>query len=160
MLNDIEVLDAPDQNYWMATAYRIPDTPYANVKPGETGFKTVPINRMLPRSFVTNVRNHATVKAGASVPIRGIAFGGDCGVSRVEISVDDGRNWQPAALSNDVGKYSFRQWSSQITTPQNGSVSLQVRATNTKGEVQPAESNWNGAGFMRNVIERMQLAVA
>jgi len=35
-----------------------------------------------------------------------------------------------------------------------------VRATNTKGEVQPAESNWNGAGFMRNVIERMQLAVA
>src|ERR1700684_2076367 len=67
MLNDIEVLDAPDQNYWMATAYRIPDTPYANVKPGETGFKTVPINRMLPRSFVTNVQNHATVKAGATV---------------------------------------------------------------------------------------------
>ena len=85
MLNDIEVLDAPDQNYWMATAYRIPDTPYANVKPGETGFKTVPINRMLPRSFVTNVRNHATVKAGATVPIRGITFGGDCGVSRVFI---------------------------------------------------------------------------
>jgi DMSO/TMAO reductase YedYZ molybdopterin-dependent catalytic subunit len=160
MLNDIEVLDQPDQNYWMATAYRIPDTPYANVKPGETGFKTVPINRMLPRSFVTNVRNHATVKAGASVPIRGMVFGGDCGVSRVEISVDDGRSWQPAALNNDVGKYSFRQWSSQITTPQTGSVSLQVRATNTKGEVQPAEPNWNGAGFMCNVIERMQLAVA
>src|SRR5579859_7095787 len=62
MLNDIEVLDKADDNYWMATAYRIPDTPYANVKPGEAGFKTVPINRMLPRSFVTNVRNHATVK--------------------------------------------------------------------------------------------------
>ena len=27
MLNDIEVLDAPDQNFWMATAYRIPDSP-------------------------------------------------------------------------------------------------------------------------------------
>ncbi len=31
MLNDIEVLDAPDDNYWMKTAYRIPDTPNANV---------------------------------------------------------------------------------------------------------------------------------
>jgi DMSO/TMAO reductase YedYZ molybdopterin-dependent catalytic subunit len=55
MLNDIEVLDTPDENYWMATAYRIPDTPHASVKPGETGFKTVPINRMVPRSFFTNV---------------------------------------------------------------------------------------------------------
>jgi len=44
MLNDIEVLDAPDENFWMKTAYRILDTPYANVKPGESGFKTVPIN--------------------------------------------------------------------------------------------------------------------
>ena len=51
MLNDIEVLDAPDTSYWMAVAYRIPDTPGAAVKPGQTGFKTVPINRMVPRSF-------------------------------------------------------------------------------------------------------------
>jgi DMSO/TMAO reductase YedYZ molybdopterin-dependent catalytic subunit len=160
MLNDIEVLDAPDQNYWMAAAYRIPDTPYANVKPGETGFKTVPINRMLTRSFVTNVRNHVTVKTGATVPIRGIAFGGDCGVSRVEISADDGRSWQAAALGSDAGKFSFHQWSSQITAPQSGNITLQVRATNTKGEVQPSEPNWNSAGFMRNVIERIQLAVA
>ena len=82
MLNDIEVLDAPDQNYWMATAYRIPDTPHASVKPGQTGFPTVPINRMVPRSFFTNVADKATVKSGAMLPVRGIAFGGDCGVSR------------------------------------------------------------------------------
>jgi hypothetical protein len=28
------------------------------------------------------------------------------------------------------------------------------------GEVQPPEPNWNGNGFMRNVIERVQLTVA
>jgi hypothetical protein len=83
MLNDIEVLDEPDKNFWMASAYLIPDTPFANVKPGETGFKTVPINRMLPRSFFTNVTNQATVKPGAAISVRGIAFGGDCGVSQV-----------------------------------------------------------------------------
>jgi len=41
-----------------------------------------------------------------------------------------------------------------------GTLTLQVRCTNTKGEVQPAEPNWNGGGFMRNVIERVQLTVA
>ncbi len=81
MLNDIEVLDAPDDNFWMKTAYRIPDTPHASVKPGQTGFKTVPINRMVPRSFFTNVTDEATVQAGAPALVRGIAFGGDCGVS-------------------------------------------------------------------------------
>jgi DMSO/TMAO reductase YedYZ molybdopterin-dependent catalytic subunit len=160
MLNDIEVLDAPDQNYWMATAYRIPDTPQANVKPGETGFKTVPINRMVPRSFFTNMRNGETIRAGTVVPIRGIAFGGDCGVARVELSDDEGRSWRETVLGRDEGVYGFRQWSAQVTAPQSGKLTLQARCTNTKGEAQPDQPNWNGGGFMRNVIERIELTVA
>jgi DMSO/TMAO reductase YedYZ molybdopterin-dependent catalytic subunit len=158
MLYDIEVLDALDDNYWMKTAYRIPDTPYASVKPGESGFKTVPINRMLPRSFFTNVTNNTIVKSGATVTVRGIAFGGDCGVSQVELSAD-GHSWRKTALGPDEGTHSFRQWSTQITAPQSGTLTLQVRCTNTKREVQPVEPNWNNNGFMRNVIERVQLTV-
>jgi DMSO/TMAO reductase YedYZ molybdopterin-dependent catalytic subunit len=160
MLNDIEVLDAPDENYWMKTAYRIPDTPHASVKPGESGFKTVPINRMVPRSFFTNLTDETTVKSAAAVPVRGIAFGGDCGVSQVELSADGGHSWQKTALSRDEGTYSFRQWSMQITAPESGMLTLQVRCTNSKGEVQPAEPNWNSGGFMRNAIESVRLAVA
>jgi DMSO/TMAO reductase YedYZ molybdopterin-dependent catalytic subunit len=160
MLNDIEVLDAPDENYWMKTAYRIPDTPHASVKPGETGFKTVPINRMVPRSFFTNVTDATTVKPGAAVPVRGIAFGGDSGVSGVELSTNSGESWQKTALGKDEGSYSFRQWSTTVTAPRTGTLALQLRCTNTKGEVQPAEPNWNGGGFMRNVIERVQLKIA
>jgi DMSO/TMAO reductase YedYZ molybdopterin-dependent catalytic subunit len=160
MVNDIEVLNAPDENYWMATAYRIPDTPHASVKPGQTGFKTVPINRMVPRSFFTNVTTNATVKSGPAVPIRGIAFGGDCGVSRVEVSTSNGQSWENTALDRDEGPYSFRRWSTEVAAPQSGTLSLQVRCTNTKGEVQPPQPNWNGAGFMRNVIERVELKIA
>jgi DMSO/TMAO reductase YedYZ molybdopterin-dependent catalytic subunit len=160
MLNDIEVLDAPDQNYWMATAYRIPDTPFANVKPGETGFKTVPINRMLPRSFFTNVSNGATVQPDASMLVRGIALGGDCGVAQVELSNDSGRSWHETELGRDEGAYSFRQWSTQVTTPKSGTITLDVRCTNTKGEVQPSSSNWNGGGFMRSVIESIELTIS
>jgi len=43
MLSDIEVLAKPDANYWTATAYRIPDTPRANIKPGDTVVNLVPI---------------------------------------------------------------------------------------------------------------------
>ena len=77
MLNDIEVLDRPDTNFWMATAYTIPNTPHASVRPGETGFKSVPISRMVPRSFITNIKAGDTLTLGASTLARGIAFGGD-----------------------------------------------------------------------------------
>jgi hypothetical protein len=160
MLSDIEVLDAPDDNYWMKTAYRIPDTPGANVKPGETGFKTVPINKMVPRSFFTNVTNATTARPGAPVPLRGIAFGGDCGVARVDLSSDGGKTWQATQLGRDEGKYSFRQWTAQVTAPASGSLSLMARCTNTNALAQPAEPIWNGAGFMRNVIEQVSVAVA
>ena len=160
MLSSIEVLDAPDQNWFEAVGYRVPDTPHASVKPGETGFKTVPVSRLVPRSFFTNATDTTTVKPGAVVPVRGIAFGGDGGVSQVDLSADDGQSWQKTVLGRDEGTYSFRQWSTQITAPQSGTLTLHLRCTNTKGEVQPAEPNWNGGGFMRNVIESVQLKVA
>jgi len=160
MLSDIEVLNVPDQNYFERVGYRIPDTPHASVKPGESGFKTVPVSRLIPRSFFTNVTNDTTVKPGAVVPVRGIAFGGDSGVSQVELSDDGGQSWQKTVLGRDEGTYSFRLWSTQITAPQSGTLTLHARCTNTKGEVQPAEPNWNGGGFMRNMIETVQLKVA
>src|ERR1700710_121317 len=81
MLSDIEVLDQPDSNYWTKVAYTIPDTPHASIKPGETGVKMIPINRMVPRSFVTNIVSGQQVKSGAPTTLRGIAFGGDSGVA-------------------------------------------------------------------------------
>ena len=160
MLNDIEILNAPDDNYWMKTAYRIPDTPHANVKPGESGVATVPINRMAPRSFFTNMANGATVKPGAPLSVRGIAFGGDCGVAEVELSDDGGGTWRAAALGPDEGSYGFRRWSAEVAAPSSGTLTLEARCTNVNGEAQPAEPNWNPGGFMRNVIESVRLVVA
>jgi DMSO/TMAO reductase YedYZ molybdopterin-dependent catalytic subunit len=160
MLSDIEVLDAPDQNYFEKVAYRVPDTPHASVKPGETGFKTVPVSRLVPRSFFTNVSDTTNVKPGAAVTVSGVAFGGDSGVSQVELSADGGQSWKRTTLGRDEGMYSFRQWSAQVEAPESGTLTMQVRCTNAKGEVQPSEPNWNSGGFMRNVIESVQLKVA
>src|SRR5579862_9144828 len=71
MLNDIEVLDAPDDNFWMKTAYTIPDTPRADMKPGQTGVKMVPISAMNPRSFITNPLAGASLPVGKPAAVRG-----------------------------------------------------------------------------------------
>ncbi len=160
MLNAITVLDKPDDNYWMKTAYRIPDTPGANVKPGEKGFKTVPINRMVPRSFITNLTAGARLASGKPSVVRGIAFGGDCGLETVELSADDGKTWMPTTLGKDEGKYSFRSWQVSFTPSSGGRQVLMVRAKNTAGVMQPDKPTWNGGGFMLNVIEATTIVVA
>jgi DMSO/TMAO reductase YedYZ molybdopterin-dependent catalytic subunit len=159
MLNRIEVLEAPDDNFWTTSAYLIPDTPGADMKPGQAGVKMVPINKMVPRSFVTNLQDGATLKAGAKTLLRGIAFGGSTGVQSVEISLDGGARWLPTVLGRDEGKYSFRQWQTEFV-PAAGAVSVMVRCTNSDGLVQPVAQNWNPSGFMHNAIETLHLRAA
>jgi DMSO/TMAO reductase YedYZ molybdopterin-dependent catalytic subunit len=160
MLNDIEVLNAPDDNFWTAKAYLIPDTPLANVRPGQTSFKLVPISGMVPRSFVTNFQNGATIPRGQPTLVRGIAFGGLQGLQKVLFSDDKGQSWTETRLGEDYGKYSFRQWQTTLSFPDVGSRTLMVRAVDATGQMQPATPNWNGAGFMRNVIESVNVHVA
>jgi DMSO/TMAO reductase YedYZ molybdopterin-dependent catalytic subunit len=159
MLNDIEVLDSPDTNFWMKTAYTIPDTPHADIKPGQTGVPLVPINKLNPRSFITNIMEGAKLAAGEPAAVRGIAFGGDTGVKRVDFSHDGGKTWGAAHLGKDEGKYSFRRWQTRFT-PEKGDHTLMVRCTNDRDDVQPDQPNWNPSGFMRNVIEATPVSAA
>jgi hypothetical protein len=159
MLSRIEVLEAPDDNFWTTSAYLIPDTPGADMKPGQAGVKMVPINKMVPRSFVTNLADGATLKAGVKALLRGIAFGGSTGVQSVEIWLDGGARWLPTVLGRDEGRYSFRQWQTEFV-PAAGAVSVMVRCTNSDGLAQPVAQNWNPSGFMHNAIETLHLRAA
>ena len=157
MLNDIEILDKPDDNFWMTRAYLIPDTPQADIAPGQQGVRLIPINRMVPRSFFTNVKDQAKFKVGETTTVRGIAFGGDTGLAKVLFSADAGSHWQEAQLGPDHGKYSFRQWTVDFRPSSSGLQTLMVKAFNTAGTSQPDRANWNGSGFMRNVIESVSV---
>ncbi len=160
MVSDVEVLDSSDTNFWMKTAYTIPDTPGADMKPGQANVPMVPINKMAPRSFVTNVKAGSTIPAGKPTEVRGIAFGGDAGVKAVDFSSDGGKSWHTAQLGKDEGKYSFRQWQARFTPTAKGAYTLMVRCTNSSGHVQPAQPNWNPAGFMRNIIQSTPVSAA
>lgn len=159
MLHDIEVLTGADAQYWMAKAYRIPDNPAATTTPGATP-PTVPITRMVPRAFVTNLADGAKVPAGQALAVRGLAMGGDQGVAKVELSTDGGRSWAPARLDRDEGRYSFRRFDAQLAAPAVGALRILARCTNGAGVAQPLEPNWNPSGYQRGVVEAVEVIAA
>jgi hypothetical protein len=142
----------------MKGAYRIPETPDGMIEPGTAPKATVPINRFNVRSFITSLADGASVKAG-QVTLKGIAFDGGSGIKAVDVSADDGKTWMPAKLGQDLGKYSFREWTLPVTLAAGPHV-LQVRATANDGKVQPDKALWNPAGYLRNVIESTKVTAA
>ena len=159
-LHEIEVIDDVFDGWWMNPAYRIPDDECACVPPGTKPDKTIPINRLNVRSFITSLADGAKVKAGEAIDLRGFAFDGGTGIKKVEISVDDGQSWNEAALGNDLGKYSFRGWTYRFTPKEKRPYVLKVRATNNAGQIQPDKAHWNPSGYMRNVIEQVRVTAA
>lgn len=156
MLDDIEVIGSVDNNFWMNPAYRIPANDCACVEPGKS-VKTIPINRMDVRSFITSVADGAQVRVGQTITVKGIAFDGGYGIRRVLFSADGGRSWSEARLGKDHGNYSFRQWEAGFRAPRAGSYALQALAFNALGESQRMTPRWNPAGYMRNVIETVRV---
>jgi DMSO/TMAO reductase YedYZ molybdopterin-dependent catalytic subunit len=161
-LSWIRVLDKPDENFWMKTGYRVPDTPRGNTTPEDVKagkVTTVPISWMPVRSFIITPDGETKLVAQLPLAIRGIAFSGYGSVDKLEVSVDDGNSWASAQLGEDHGPYSFRTWSLAWTPPKPGRYVLSVRATDSKGNVQPDGGVWNAGGYMWNRIEREEVVV-
>ncbi len=156
-LSEIEVIDHVFEKFWMKPGYRIPDTPCGCVEPGTVPVRTVPINRMTVRSFIAIPGAGARVSAGQPTTVKGIAFDGGYGVSEVQLSTDGAATWRRAQLGTDLGRYSFREWSATWTPPAPGNYRLMVRAFNTIGESQGTQPLWNPAGYLRNVIEHINV---
>jgi DMSO/TMAO reductase YedYZ molybdopterin-dependent catalytic subunit len=161
-LSWIRVLDKPDENFWMKTGYRVPDTPRGSTTPDDVKagrVKTVPINRMPVRSFIITPDGSSKIPAKLPVILRGIAFSGQGRVVKVEVSVDDGNSWFETRLGQDHGLYSFRTWEHPWTPERPGRYTLAVRAADEKGTMQTDEGVWNPGGYLWNKIERQDIMV-
>ena len=158
-LNEITVVDEDFKGYWMDPAYRVPDNTCACIEPGTAPKKTRPISRFNVRSFITSVSEGQKVRTGEELKVRGIAFDGGYGISQVLFSEDGGKNWREAQLGQDLGKYSFREWTIAFKPQRAGSHELKVKATNRIGQSQPLEALWNPAGYMRNQVETTKVEV-
>ncbi len=159
-LAEIDVLDHTFDGFWYAKAYRIPDNPTHSVAPGTNPTATIPINKFTVRSFITSPSVARPVPVGREVVARGIAFDSGSGIKEVAFSADGGATWRAAELGRELGRYAFREWKAPFTLRNAGVARLMSRATNRDGETQPLEATWNPAGYMRNVVETVEVQIA
>jgi DMSO/TMAO reductase YedYZ molybdopterin-dependent catalytic subunit len=72
------------------------------------------------------------------IPVAGIAFAGDRGIEKVEVSADGANTWQQASLKDPLSNYTWVLWSMNWNPPTEGSYKLLVRATDGSGNIQTA----------------------
>ena len=79
--------------------------------------------------------------AAKGVTLRGVAFGGDRGISRVEVSLDDGGTWLEAKIDYPGTKLTWVLWSFDWRPAGPDNNTLVVRATDGEGEVQELDED-------------------
>jgi len=78
-------------------------------------------------------------RVGRPTLVNGVAFAGDRGIKRVELSTDGGRSWKETRLDYRGSRLSWALWSLDWTPERAGRHELVVRATDGDGELQTAE---------------------
>ena len=118
-INMIEVVDSTYVGYWQSRGWSNDGT-----------VQTVAfINTPSDGSSVSLPKNNGGVLLG------GVAYAGNRGISKVEISTDQGKTWQTAQLKKAVSNDSWTLWAYEWT-PQEGNYSIYARATDGIGMLQ------------------------
>jgi hypothetical protein len=87
--------------------------------------------------------------------VRGIAWGGDGGVGRVLVRVDEGP-WLRASLAPAPGRYARTQWELAIELAP-GSHELACRAHDRKENAQPERPTPDVSGYANHAIHRVRV---
>ena len=99
----------------------------------------VPTHSRIDAPQVAGDHFQAPFKVGQPAELRGMALGGDRGISKVEVSDDDGETWNDARITQPGTKISWSLWSYNWTPEEDGETKLVVRATDGEGKLQIAE---------------------
>jgi DMSO/TMAO reductase YedYZ molybdopterin-dependent catalytic subunit len=97
-------------------------------------------------------------KLTAPIEVKGIAYGGDRGISRVEVSFDDGQTWSDAEIYYSGGNLAWSLWKAQWAPAAAGDYALVVRATDGEGDVQEWEEDrgpFSGASGLHKINVRV-----
>jgi sulfite oxidase len=95
-----------------------------------------PLPRVQVKSLILSPKNGAVLRHG-KIQSRGVAWSGEGQISRVEVTADGGRNWQPATVEHG-SLYDWSWWETELDLGRPGHVELACRATDEPGNIQPA----------------------
>ena len=157
-LSEISLRAKPSDNYYQAVEYKVfpPDVTAENVDySGGEMLGEIPLN-----CVICTTQNGGTPARGPVV-VRGYAVaGGDRRVQSVEVSVDGGRSWTEASLSEQGGPAAWRFWEATLE-PGSDTYEIVARATDSGGGAQPetVEEVWNFLGYANNAWHRVGVRV-
>ncbi len=86
------------------------------------------------------------------IDVRGVAWDGGYGITRVEVSADGGMDWREAALGPDGGRFGFRSYTYRFAADVPGARRIMAKATNRIGQTQVDTLIFNPAGYHNNVV--------
>jgi DMSO/TMAO reductase YedYZ molybdopterin-dependent catalytic subunit len=98
-------------------------------------------------------------KPGETVTLKGIAFAGDRGVDKVEVSTDGGGSYKEAKIDYSSSRLSWVFWSYNWRPEKSGEHELAVRATDGTGELQSnkvTSVNPDGASGYHRMTTRVE----
>ena len=156
-LTTLNVLDKDSDSFWVATGYRYPTR---RVAPGAAvdAKDMAPLIGLAVKSLITKPAAGASFPAG-QVAVGGFAWAGENDITKVDVSVDNGATWQAARLTGEQAKYSWRRFEYEFAATKPESVLILSRATDSKGNIQPAVSQWNPSGYLWNQYDSVRIDV-
>jgi sulfite dehydrogenase (cytochrome) subunit A len=159
-LTQIRVEPTPLQNFWMKGAYRLPAGafPAAPFVSQDTP-ETTPSTEILVNSLITAPRAGARLRRGERALVAGKAWDNGAGITRVQVSTDERRSWQDAALGRDLGRFAWREFSCPVDTSRRGALTVWVRAVSRNGTQQPDKLTFNAAGYHDNIVQSVTVEV-
>ena len=134
-ITEIELVDKVYEGYWQRNGW-------SNIAEYNTGSSIVIPGQAPIRNRFRNLDENFTTKSSLSskrVPIAGIAFGGDRGISKVEVSTDGGITWKTAKIKEPLSRYTWVLWTTGFIPDKVENYKIIVRATDKNGEVQSSE---------------------
>ncbi|HZD17979.1 MAG TPA: molybdopterin-dependent oxidoreductase [Actinomycetota bacterium] len=84
----------------------------------------------------TMSRVDTVVPAGPRLIVAGVAFAGDRGISKVEVSTDGGSSWEAAALDAAISPLAWRRWRYDLEPASAIGRTVIVRGTDGEGRLQ------------------------
>lgn len=130
-ITEIELVGEIYEGYWQKKGWA------NNAQYNTHSFIVIPGNDPVRKVF----RNLGALNivVGEEIPIAGVAFAGDRGISKVEVSSDEGATWKEARIKDPLSPYTWVLWATELNVTMKGNYKIIVRATDKTGKIQTAE---------------------
>ena len=133
-ITEIDLVDHVYEGYWQRKGWS--NKALYNTQ----SFIAIPGNASVRQRFSGLAAVSSVIDSSRMVTVAGVAFAGDRGISKVEVSTDGGATWKEARLKDPLSPYTWVLWTTQVNLNDNkGNHKLTARSTDKTGNIQTAE---------------------